>query len=103
MVKTAHRIHPDKLEKAAFILKTIAHPLRIAIVDLLSQRKKMMVSDITSALESEQSLVSHHLITMKMKGVLGSERDGKKIYYHLKMKEVTGVLQCMEKCQSVLP
>jgi len=102
MTQTLPTINPEKLEKVAFILKTIAHPLRIAIVDLLSKREKMMVNELTEALGSEQSLVSHHLTNMKLKGILSSKRDGKKVYYQLKMKEVTGVLACMDKCEAVL-
>ncbi len=92
-------ISTEKLEKAAHILKTIAHPLRIAIVDLLSKRGKLSVGDITEILKSEQSLVSHHLSNMKLKGVLNNEREGQKVLYYLEMKEVTGVLHCMSKCE----
>jgi len=102
MTPEVKTINPEKLEKVAFILKTIAHPLRIAIVDLLSKRDRMMVNEITEALGSEQSLTSHHLTNMKLKGILASEREGKKVFYHLKMREVTGVLSCMDKCQAVL-
>ncbi len=88
----------EKLEKAAFVLKTIAHPLRIAIVDLLSVHEKASVSEICKSLNAEQSLISHHLSIMKKKGILSSERKGQRIYYFLEMKEVVGILSCMEKC-----
>jgi ArsR family transcriptional regulator len=100
-METAALISTEKLEKAAHILKTIAHPLRIAIVDLLSKRGRLSVGEITEVLGSEQSLVSHHLSNMKLKGVLNSERDGQKIRYYLAMEEVTGVLHCMSKCERV--
>lgn len=98
---TLNLISPEKLEKAAHILKTIAHPLRIAIVDLLSKQGKLSVGEITEILGSEQSLTSHHLSNMKLKGVLKSERDGQKIMYSLKMEEVTGVLRCMSSCHTI--
>lgn len=90
--------NPNELEKAAFILKTIAHPTRLAIIDLLSKRGKQPVSEICRQLDLEQSLASHHLSVMKLKGVLSSERAGKKVYYALKLKEVTQVMQCIEHC-----
>jgi ArsR family transcriptional regulator len=37
---------------------------------------------------------------MKLKGILDSEREGKNIYYSLKLKEVTEVINCMSKCQA---
>ncbi|MEM7548450.1 MAG: metalloregulator ArsR/SmtB family transcription factor [Bacteroidota bacterium] len=87
-----------KLEKAAFILKTIAHPMRMGIVELLTYNEKLSVNEICEQLGMEQSLTSHHLSNMKLKGILGSERDGKNIYYYLKLKEVTKVIECMENC-----
>ena len=87
-----------KLEKVAFILKTIAHPLRIGIVELLTHNDRMSVNEICARLNAEQSLVSHHLSNMKLKGILGSEREGKNIFYFLKLKEVVKVIRCMEGC-----
>jgi predicted transcriptional regulator len=51
MATVAYQINKDKLEKAAFILKTVAHPTRLAIVDLLSQNEKLSVNDICEVLE----------------------------------------------------
>ena len=82
--------------KMAFVLKTIAHPMRVAIIDLLHQNEKMSVNDITAYLGLEQSLTSHHLANMKMKGILGSKREGKNIFYFLKMKEVPELLKILE-------
>jgi len=86
------------LEKAAFILKTIAHPSRLAIVNILAKQEWMAVSEITKLLNLEQSLTSHHLNTMKAKGILKSKRDGKNVKYKLKLTEVTQVLSCIEHC-----
>jgi ArsR family transcriptional regulator, zinc-responsive transcriptional repressor len=91
-------IGKEDLEKAAFVLKSIAHPSRLAIIDILSKDKWLAVSEISEVLGMEQSLTSHHLNTMKMKGVLESRRDGKSIKYKLKLTEVTQVLACIEHC-----
>ena len=92
-------LNPEKLERVAFILKTIAHPLRISIIGLLVSKKKLCVNDICTMLNSEQSLTSHHLSNMKLSGILGSTREGKNIYYYLKMDEVVTVINCMNKCE----
>lgn len=86
------------LEKAAFILKSIAHPSRLAIISILSKQEWQAVSEISGKLDMEQSLTSHHLNIMKMKGVLESQRDGKSIKYKLKLTELTQVLSCIEHC-----
>jgi DNA-binding transcriptional ArsR family regulator len=91
-------LNPEKLEKVAFILKTIAHPLRISIIGLLVRQDKLCVNDICEQLGSEQSLTSHHLSNMKLSGILGSIREGKNIYYYLKLQEVVTVIHCMNKC-----
>ena len=86
----------ERVEKIAFVLKTIAHPMRVGIIDLLSQNEKMSVNDITAYLGLEQSLTSHHLANMKMKGILGSKREGKQIFYFLKLKDVTQLVKILE-------
>ncbi|WP_338394338.1 ArsR/SmtB family transcription factor [Fulvitalea axinellae] len=92
-------ITTERLEKVAFVLKTIAHPLRINIISLLAKHEALCVNDICEQLGSEQSLTSHHLSNLKHSGVLKSTRKGKQIFYYLKMKEVLGVLECMNSCE----
>jgi ArsR family transcriptional regulator len=88
----------EKMEKVAFILKTTAHPTRIAIVQLLANQESLSVTEISEKLSVEQSLLSHHLTGMKLKGILNSHRDGKNIFYSLKMREVVDVIQCLAGC-----
>lgn len=94
-------LDPEKLERVSFILKTIAHPLRISIISLLVTHEKLCVNDISRLLKSEQSLTSHHLSNMKLSGILGSLREGKNIFYYLKMPEVVTVINCMNKCELI--
>jgi len=92
----------DRVEKIAFVLKTISHPMRVAIIDLLNANEKMSVNDITSYLGLEQSLTSHHLANMKMKGILGSKREGKNIFYFLRMKEVPELIKILEEVDVIV-
>jgi len=92
----------ERVEKIAFVLKTIAHPMRVGIIDLLSQNEKMSVNDITAYLGLEQSLTSHHLANMKMKGILGSKREGKQIFYFLKLKDVTQLVKVLEEANVII-
>ena len=88
----------EKMEKVAFILKTTAHPTRIAIVQLLAAHDSLSVTGISERLAVEQSLLSHHLLGMKLKGILSSHREGKNVLYALKMREVVDVIQCLAAC-----
>jgi len=94
-----NNLEPEKLERVAFILKAIAHPLRISIISLLMENEKLCVNEICDTLNSEQSLTSHHLSNMKLSGILGSSREGKNMFYFLKMPEVITVLNCMATCE----
>lgn len=91
-------LNKAKLEKAAYILKAVAHPVRLAVIDLLSNHTQMSVNDICEALQCEQSLLSHHLINMKLRGILQSNKEGLNVYYSLKEKEITKLIACVENC-----
>jgi DNA-binding transcriptional ArsR family regulator len=88
-----------KLERIAYILKTVAHPLRLGIIHLLEQHARLSVSDICEALGSEQSLTSHHLQNMRLKGILSVKRDGRSMMYSLKERDVSLIIECLENCQ----
>lgn len=87
-----------KLEMAASKLRAIAHPMRIAIIDLLNENGKMSVTEIYSALDIEQASASHHLNILKNKGILVSKREGKKIFYSLKSVTLTEIIECINRC-----
>jgi len=92
------KLNPDQLEKAANMLKAIAHPVRIAILNQLNNGKKLTVTEIHELLKIEQSTTSHHLGILKDKGVLASKRDGKNSYYFLKHENITDILSCISQC-----
>ena len=87
----------EQLEQAANILKAIAHPMRIAILEYLEDGKKMTVTQIHNLLGLEQSTTSHHLGILKDKGILASRREGKNTLYFLKYKNIGQILGCLRK------
>jgi DNA-binding transcriptional ArsR family regulator len=96
-MKKAH-IDIEKLEKAASKLRAMAHPMRIAIVDLLTANKRLTVTEIYNRLSIEQATASHHLNILKNKGLLESKRDGKMILYSLKNDALTRLVDCINCC-----
>ena len=58
------------LEDATETLRAIAHPIRIAIVDMLFKNKELSVSEIHEQLQIEQAVASHHLRILKNKKVV---------------------------------
>jgi len=91
-------INIPKLELAASKLRAISHPMRIAIIDLLANGKKLSVTEIYESLDIEQATASHHLNILKSKGLLLSRREGKKIYYSLKNLTLSDIIECINRC-----
>jgi len=91
-------LSPEQLEKASNMLKAIAHPVRIAILNFLEDGKKLNVTEIYERLKIEQSTASHHLGILKDKGVLLSKREGKNTYYFLKHNNLVNIIDCISNC-----
>jgi DNA-binding transcriptional ArsR family regulator len=95
------KLNPEQLETAANMLKAIAHPVRIAILDKLDNGKRLSVTEIHEQLQIEQSTTSHHLGILKDKGVLASTRKGKNTYYYLKHQDLSNIIDCISKCACI--
>jgi len=91
-------LKPEQLEKAANMLKAIAHPVRISILNLLQNGERLTVSEIHAQLNIEQSTTSHHLGILKDKDVLANKREGKNTYYFLKHDELSKLIECISQC-----
>jgi len=91
-------LNPENLEKAAGMLKAIAHPVRISIVGYLEDGKRRTVTEIHKQLGIEQSTASHHLGILKDKDVLASKREGKNTWYFLKHENLKTILNCVSNC-----
>jgi len=92
------KIQIEQLEQAASKLRAMAHPMRIAIIDLLHDGNQMSVTEIYKKLKIEQAAASHHLNILKNKGVLASRRDGKKLFYSIKNQVLTEIVDCLNRC-----
>ena len=93
------RVDKKKLERAAYVLKCVAHPVRIGIIDLLEQRERLTVSEIQQVLDIEQSLLSHHLTNMRDKGIVDTQREGKRVFYFLTDNTITNIIGCINSCR----
>jgi DNA-binding transcriptional ArsR family regulator len=75
----------------ADILKAIAQPTRLKIIELLRGGEKC-VCEIFPAIDEEQSNTSRHLNLMQGCGILQRRKDGIKIMYRLKYPEVLEII-----------
>jgi DNA-binding transcriptional ArsR family regulator len=81
----------DLFEYRAEILKALAQPTRLKILDFLRDGERC-VCEIFPAISEEQSNTSRHLNMMITAGVLSRRKDGLKIYYAIKHPEVLQLL-----------
>lgn len=88
----------QNLTRATAMLKAMAHPLRISILNLLKEGEELTVTQIHVLLNIEQSTASHHLGILKDKGVLCSKRKGKNTFYFTKHKVLGQMIDCMKTC-----
>jgi ArsR family transcriptional regulator len=84
-------------EKQAEIVRAIAHPLRVAIVDFLKNGEQC-VCDIADYVGSERSNVSRHLSVMTGAGVLEHRKEGLKVIYKLKTPCILDFFSCITAC-----
>ncbi|MFN7118963.1 MAG: ArsR/SmtB family transcription factor [Saprospiraceae bacterium] len=85
------------LENSAETLRAIAHPFRIAIIDLLHNNGQMSVTDIYTKLKIEQAVASHHLRILKSRDVVTVQRDGKNSLYGLASNEFYEIVRSLTK------
>ncbi|MGK0363093.1 MAG: DNA-binding transcriptional ArsR family regulator [Saprospiraceae bacterium] len=89
----------ERLERIAYILKTVAHPVRLGIIKLLEVHPRLSVTELCNNLKTEQSLTSHHLQNMYLKGILSVKKEGRSRFYSLKERDVTLIIDCLENCK----
>jgi ArsR family transcriptional regulator len=78
------------------ILKLVAHPVRIAILDELSKGVKC-VSDLEDFLEIRQSNISQHLSVLRHSGIIDFFIDGRLRCYFLKSPFIIDLLEIVKK------
>lgn len=98
---TQTRLDVEKLKRVAEVLKAIAHPVRLNVLEELREHKTLTVSELMKKTNTEQSLLSNHLIKMKDKGILKSNRIQKNIYYSLTDESLLKIFTCMEDCSVI--
>ena len=84
-----------RFEARAKIIKAMAHPTRLFIVDELS-RNERCVCELKDMIGADMSTVSRHLSVLKSVGIVQDEKRGIQVYYKLRMPCVLNFFQCVE-------
>ena len=85
-----------KYQIRAQILKALAHPTRLFLVDELAKRGEECVCKLTALVGSDMSTVSRHLALLKWAGIVQDEKRGSMVYYRLRVKCIMDFFRCVE-------
>lgn len=94
---TQKPIRPETLEMASECLRTLAHPVRLRMVEMLLNGR-YTVGDLAEACDIRPNVASEHLRLMEMCGLLTKEREGRRIYYQSAHACLVKILDCV-RCQ----
>jgi len=84
-----------KLEARARVLKAMAHPSRLLMVERLAGGE-MSVAQLTELVGADMSTVSKHLSQLRAAGVVADRRQGAQVYYRLQAPCVMGFFDCVD-------
>src|SRR5688500_2494243 len=85
----------DSLGHAAECLRTLAHPHRLRIVQMLLQGR-YTVGELAEACEIPSHMASEHLRLMQRSGFLAQEKEGRFVYYTITEPHLANIMGCVE-------
>ncbi|MCE9561283.1 MAG: metalloregulator ArsR/SmtB family transcription factor [Planctomycetes bacterium] len=85
----------DALTQAAECLKTLAHPHRLRMVQMLLQGR-YAVGELADACGIPSHMASEHLRLMQRCGYLTSKKEGRKAYYRIVELPLADIMTCIE-------
>jgi len=84
------------LEKAADVMRVLAHPHRLRICELLADGD-VSVGELAERMGLGQNVVSQHLMILRSHGILDRRREGKAVYYCVVHPGAGWMLSCIRK------
>lgn len=89
------------LERMAMVLRVLAHPHRLKVIELLEAEGSAPVTQIQTAIKLPQAATSQHLGHMKKVGLVKSARRGKEVWYEIDDNRALTILHCIRKNNKV--
>jgi len=83
------------LEQAAECLRTLAHPHRLRMVQMLLSGR-YTVGELAEACEIPSHMASEHLRLMQRSGFLACEKEGRCAYYTIAEPHLGDIMNCVE-------
>lgn len=86
----------ERLRRAARVLRCLAHPDRLRLVECLEHRERP-VNELVERLGIGQAAVSKHLAVLRREGLVRGKVSRNYRYYSIAHPHVVGVLDCVRK------
>ncbi len=80
----------------AEISKTLAHPLRIALLHTLKEEEKT-VNELVEILNASQSNISQHLALMRQRQMVKTRKNGSSVYYRVANPKISQACDIMRE------
>lgn len=94
--KKEKQVGREGLQQAAECLRTLAHPSRLQIVQLLLSGASYTVGELAEKCELAQPVMSEHLRLMQRCGFLSNRRDGRQVYYEIAEPHLASIMACVQ-------
>ncbi|TVR54855.1 MAG: ArsR family transcriptional regulator [Spirochaetaceae bacterium] len=94
--KTMNETERLRAQARATILKALAHPTRVYIVDLIAREGAHCVCELTERIGADTSTVSRHLALLKSAGLLFDRKEGTAVYYDLTCDCISEFMTALE-------
>lgn len=93
--KSVHLLDLDVLAQAAECLRTLAHPVRLRMVQMLLN-DNYTVGELAEACEIPNHMASEHLRLMQHCGFLSRRKEGRYTYYEVAEPHLADIMKCIE-------
>lgn len=97
MATTKVTFDSDQLNYASELMRALAHPLRLKIIEFIHRHESTHVNKIYNTLQIEQSITSQHLKILRLVGVVSSTRRGKFVEYSLNYEKLAQASKAVNK------
>ena len=88
------KITRQEAEIRAKIIKAMAHPVRLMVIEFLKDRERSF-PEIFDLFKLDKSTVSKHLLVLKEAGIVSSRKDGADMMYKLEVPCITDFFSCI--------
>ena len=94
--KKSHMISQKRLERMVALVKAVAHPMRLQIVEILMNGEQS-VGNLVKILGAKQSLTSQQLKILKYVGIVKPRREANVVFYFMGNDSVRKIMASILK------